>query len=219
MRNAYQEQMRELHEAVVRMGCLCTQAVTMAVQAVTEGDQSLAAKAVELDKEIDKLEREIESQCLKLLLQQQPVASDLRKISATLKMISDLERIGDQASDIAELSRHITGTGDWGMAHLHEMAGAAIKMVSDGVKAFLCGDLLLAKKVIQADQVVDDWFLRIKSDLIVAIRGDNTLGEQYLDVLMVAKYLERIGDHATNVAEWVEHSILGKRSKNGILPD
>ena len=177
MRNMYQDQLQQMHEAVVRMGCICTQAVTMAVHAVTEGDQSLAAKALELDGEIDKLEREIESQCLKLLLQQQPVASDLRRISATLKMISDLERIGDQASDIAELSRHITGTGDWGMAHLHEMAGAAIKMVSDSVNAFLRGDLMLAERVIQDDEVVDDWFVRIKTDVITAIRADNTLGE------------------------------------------
>ena len=219
MRKAYNDQLQQMHEALSRMGCLCTQAVTLAVRSVTEGSQELAAKAIELDGEVDRMEREIESLCLKLLLQQQPVATDLRKISAALKMISDLERIGDQASDIAELSRFIVPEEDTGSAHLMVMAEATVQMVGESVSAFIRGDLPLAMKVIREDDAVDAWFARIKTDLIAAIAQDNTRGERYLDVLMVAKYLERIGDHATNVAEWVEYSILGKRSKNGVLPE
>ena len=168
---------------------------------------------------IDKKERDIESLCLKLLLQQQPVASDLRDISSALKMISDLERIGDQASDIADLYRYTSGAVDKTSADLREMAQESVKMVNESIDAFVRRDLVMAREVIAYDDVVDRWFERIKTDLIAAISADNTKGEYYLDLLMVAKYLERIGDHATNIAEWVEYSILGKRSKDGVFPD
>ena len=219
MRNVYNEQLRMLHQNMTEMGAQCESAVSLAVQAVTLGSEELAARVFEVDAGIDKMERDIESLCLKLLLKQQPVASDLRDISSALKMISDLERIGDQASDIADLYRDTSGAEDKTSADLREMAQESVKMVNESIDAFVRRDLVMAREVIAYDDVVDRWFERIKTDLIAAISADNTKGEYYLDLLMVAKYLERIGDHATNIAEWVEYSILGKRSKDGVFPD
>ncbi len=219
MRNAYNEQLRMLHQNMTEMGAQCETAVSLAVQAVTLGSEELANRVFEVDAGIDKMERDIESLCLKLLLKQQPVASDLRDISSALKMISDLERIGDQASDIAEMCRYSNGAEDKTAADLREMAQESVKMVNESIDAFVRRDLVMAREVIAYDDVVDRWFERIKTDLIAAISTDNTRGEYYLDLLMVAKYLERIGDHATNIAEWVEYSILGKRSKDGVFPD
>ena len=219
MRNVYNEQLRMLHQNMTEMGAQCESAVSFAVQAVTLGSEELAARVFEVDAGIDKMERDIESLCLKLLLKQQPVASDLRDISSALKMISDLERIGDQASDIADLYRYTSGAEDKTSADLREMAQESVKMVNESIDAFVRRDLVMAREVIAYDDVVDRWFERIKTDLIAAISADNTKGEYYLDLLMVAKYLERIGDHATNIAEWVEYSILGKRSKDGVFPD
>lgn len=219
MRNVYNEQLRMLHQNMTEMGAQCETAVSLAVQAVTLGSEELAARVFEVDAGIDKMERDIESLCLKLLLKQQPVASDLRDISSALKMISDLERIGDQASDIADLYRYTSGAVDKTSADLREMAQESVKMVNESIDAFVRRDLVMAREVIAYDDVVDRWFERIKTDLIAAISADNTKGEYYLDLLMVAKYLERIGDHATNIAEWVEYSILGKRSKDGVFSD
>lgn len=219
MRNVYNEQLRMLHQNMTEMGAQCETAVSLAVQAVTLGSEELAARVFEVDAGVDKMERDIESLCLKLLLKQQPVASDLRDISSALKMISDLERIGDQASDIADLYRYTSGAVDKTSADLREMAQESVKMVNESIDAFVRRDLVMAREVIAYDDVVDRWFERIKTDLIAAISADNTKGEYYLDLLMVAKYLERIGDHATNIAEWVEYSILGKRSKDGVFPD
>lgn len=219
MRNVYNEQLRMLHQNMTEMGAQCETAVSLAVQAVTLGSEELAARVFEVDAGIDKMERDIESLCLKLLLKQQPVASDLRDISSALKMISDLERIGDQASDIADLYRYTSGAVDKTSADLREMAQESVKMVNESIDAFVRRDLVMAREVIAYDDVVDRWFERIKTDLIAAISADNTKGEYYLDLLMVAKYLERIGDHATNIAEWVEYSILGKRSKDGVFLD
>lgn len=219
MRDVYNEQLRMLHQNMTEMGAQCETAVSLAVQAVTLGSEELAARVFEVDAGIDKMERDIESLCLKLLLKQQPVASDLRDISSALKMISDLERIGDQASDIADLYRYTSGAVDKTSADLREMAQESVKMVNESIDAFVRRDLVMAREVIAYDDVVDRWFERIKTDLIAAISADNTKGEYYLDLLMVAKYLERIGDHATNIAEWVEYSILGKRSKDGVFPD
>ena len=166
----------------------------------------------------DKLEREIESLCLQLLLKQQPVASDLRDISAALKMISDMERIGDQASDIAELAVYLKDLPVHYKLHLEQMAAEAIKMVNRSIDAFVRRDLTLAGEVIAYDDVVDQYFVQIKDEVIALISKDNTMGAYCIDLLMVAKYLERIADHATNIAEWVEYSILGRRPKDGVLP-
>ena len=151
---------------------------------------------------------------MKLLLQQQPVATDLRVISSALKMITDMERVGDQASDIAEIAKIIIEGGHGINEDMKKMAREAVKMVTDSVDSFVKKDLELARKVIAYDDVVDNWFSKMKKDVIEIISKDSSLGEYSIDLLMIAKYLERIGDHATNIAEWVEFSITGERSKN-----
>ena len=208
MRNRFDNQLAEMNNELISMGALCENAIASAVKALLEGDIKLAAAAIRIDQEIDRKEREIESMCLKLLLQQQPVASDLRLISSVLKMITDIERIGDQASDIAEIVTYLSGACGYN-THIDQMAQATIKMVTDSLDAFVRRDLTLAWSVIEYDDVVDRLFDECKSDLIAEIAQNPEDGERVLDVLMIAKYLERIGDHATNIAEWVEFSITG----------
>lgn len=213
MRNRFDIQLMELNNELIAMGAKCENAIACAVKALMQGDMSLAKNAIQVDREIDRMEREIESMCLKLLLQQQPVARDLRLISAVLKMITDIERIGDQASDIAEIVTYLKD----GLRHtprIDEMAAATIKMVTDSLDAFVRRDLALAQSVIAYDDVVDDLFGRIRQDLIAEIAHDPSDGERVLDALMIAKYLERIGDHATNIAEWVEFSITGEHKSD-----
>ena len=214
MRSRFDQQLALLNRALIEMGALCEVVIALAAKALLTGDVSLAEKVAPLDREIDQKERSIESQCLKLLLQQQPVARDLRQISAALKMISDLERIGDQAADIAELTRYVRLPEDQQSLHIAEMARAVIRMVTDSVDSFVKKDLDLARAVCAADDRVDELFDRVKQELISMISADAACGQQGLDLLMVAKYLERIGDHATNVAEWVEYSITGIHPSN-----
>lgn len=208
MRNKFDEQLSQLNHEMIEMGALCEEVIALASRALTENDKSLAARVAPLDSEIDRKERDIENLCLKLLLQQQPVASDLRLISSALKMITDIERIGDQASDIAEIVTCLSGACGHNQ-HIDQMAQATIKMVTDSLDAFVRRDLTLAWSVIEYDDVVDRLFDECKQDLIAEIAQNPTDGERVLDVLMIAKYLERIGDHATNIAEWVEFSITG----------
>ena len=217
MREQYTKQLQQLHEAMLHMGELCCQVIELAIQALTNWDKALIIKEQEIDAEIDKMEREIESRCLQLLLKQQPVAGDLRDISAALKMISDMERIGDQATDIAEIAAFLQGSLDLQKTDLARMAREAIRMVQLSIAAFVDRDPEIAGKVIAYDDVVDRFFAQIKSELITLIAAHPEQGEACLDLLMVAKYLERIGDHATNIAEWVEYSVLGKRSKDGVM--
>ena len=209
MRNKFDEQLEKLHVELIQMGAACEDAISAAAEALLKGDTALADVAEETEKDIDQREREVENLCLKLLLQQQPVARDLRVISAALKMISDLERIGDQAADIAELTRYIHLTDGLSRLHIGDMARAVIAMVTDSVDSFGKGDLDLARAVRAADDRVDALFEQVKRELIDLIAADAAAGEVGLDILMVAKYLERIGDHATNVAEWVEYSLTG----------
>ena len=209
MRNKFDEQLEKLHVELIQMGAACEDAISAAAEALLKGDTALADVAEEAEKDIDQREREVENLCLKLLLQQQPVARDLRAISAALKMISDLERIGDQAADIAELTRYIRLTDGLSRLHIGDMARAVIAMVTDSVDSFVKGDLALARAVRAADDQVDALFEQVKRELIDLIAADAAAGEVGLDILMVAKYLERIGDHATNVAEWVEYSLTG----------
>lgn len=220
MREKFQEQLEEMHRQMVVMGSLCQRAIAMAVKTLEE--EEAAAEHLEkqvhlLDGEIDDMEREIESLCTKLLLKQQPVASDLRRITAALKMVTDLERIGDQAADIAELTRFIRQNGRNEL--LRKMAADVIYMVSQSVEAFVRLDLSQAREVIAYDDVVDRWFDQIKGEIIACISQDSSAGEALLDVFLVAKYLERIGDHATNLAEWVEYALTGARSKDGLWVD
>ena len=209
MRNKFDEQLEKLHVELIQMGAACEDAISAAAEALLKGDTALADVAEEAEKDIDQREREVENLCLKLLLQQQPVARDLREISAALKMISDLERIGDQAADIAELTRYIRLTDGLSRLHIGDMARAVIAMVTDSVDSFVKGDLALARAVRAADDQVDALFEQVKRELIDLIAADAAAGEVGLDILMVAKYLERIGDHATNVAEWVEYALTG----------
>lgn len=214
MRNKFDQQLEMLHVELIKMGALCEDAVSSAIEALEKNDIVSADSALDTDAEIDHKERDIERMCMKLLLQQQPVATDLRIVSAALKMITDMERVGDQASDIAEISRYIIESGMSINDDIRKMAKEAIKMVTDSVDSFVKKDLELARKVIAYDDVVDEWFAKLKSDVIEMIAKDSTNGEYYIDIIMIAKYLERIGDHATNIAEWVEYSITGIRSKN-----
>ena len=209
MRNRFDNQLAELNNELISMGALCENAIASAVKSLIDGDTKLAAAAIRIDHEIDRKEREIESMCLKLLLQQQPVASDLRLISSVLKMITDIERIGDQAEDIAEIVGFLGGRQAENDGLLKKMAEAVIQMVTESVDAYVKCDIILAKKVLAADDTVDDYFTQVKQSLIGKIAKNPDDGEYALDLLMIAKYFERIGDHATNIAEWVIYSVTG----------
>ena len=209
MRNKFDMQLENLSAQLINMGSLCEKAIANVAKAIQKGDLELAKLVMKEDEEIDQMEKDIERLCLKLLLQQQPVARDLRQISAALKMITDMERIGDQAEDIAEIVAFLDGRQAENDALLKEMAKAVIQMVTESVDAYVKCDIMLAKKVIAADDVVDEQFARVKQSLIGKIAADPADGEYALDLLMIAKYYERIGDHATNIAEWVIYSVTG----------
>ena len=208
MRDRFNEQLEQLNVELIKMGALCEEAISAAAKALLEGDAALRETAAAAEREIDQKERDIESLCMKLLLQQQPVARDLRTISAALKMISDMERIGDQASDIAEITRDIEDSPVISHVPIAEMARSTIGMVTDSIDSFVRKNLGLAQEVIRKDDEIDRMFLEVKDELIRRI-GQGDSGETCMDLLMIAKYFERIGDHAVNIAEWVEYSITG----------
>ena len=212
MRDFYEEQLTRLYTQLIAMGSLCEEAISKATKALTEGDTELAREVMENDNRIDQQERDIESLCLKILLHQQPVAGDMRRVSASLKMITDMERIGDQASDIADIVIHLDEKLPEDFMHICKMGVAAMKMVTDSVNAYVDQDLELARKVIAADDEVDKLFYKIRGEILDSIRKDLS-GEEILDFFMVTKYYERIADHATNIAEWVVYSITGSRDK------
>lgn len=211
MRSHFDEQLALLNNELITMGSLCEEAIALAAKSLSEGSVKSAKNVGALENEIDHKERDIESLCLKLLLQQQPVAHDLRQISAALKMVTDMERIGDQAEDIAEIITFMNGRTPPDNLPISKMEQAAIKMVTDSVDAYVRKDTELAKAVIEYDDVMDECFGSIKSRLINTISENPKDGEYTLDLLMIAKYFERIGDHAVNIAEWVLFSILGHR--------
>ena len=208
MRNKFDMQLELLNEKLTHMGELCEVAINRATCALQKGDMKQAHDVMEADEEIDHMEKEIESLCLKLLLQQQPVARDLRQISAALKMITDMERIGDQASDIAEIILTAGESEAVDMKKIGDMADATARMVRASVSAYVEKDLELARKVMEADDIVDKMFDEVKEEVMQMIIAGNNAGKA-IDLIMVTKYLERIGDHATNIAEWVEFSITG----------
>ena len=209
MRSRFDEQLILLNNKMIEMGAECENIIALSVKALLEGDIAGAKKVKEQGYIIDQMEREIESICLKLLLQQQPVAKDLRGISAALKMITDMERIGDQAEDIAEIITFLGGRTGEEWHDIRIMAEATIKMVTDSIDAYVMQDLKLARSVLDYDDVVDDAFDRVKQTLIKMISENAADGEYAVDMLMIAKYFERIGDHATNIAEWGEFSVTG----------
>lgn len=209
MRNKFDSQLEKLNLELITMGALCEDAISASVKGFLDDDDTLCQKAVEAEDEINRKERDIESICMKLLLEQQPVARDLRVISSALKMISDMERIGDQAYDIAEIAKFIKNSNVKSKIHIKDMATAATKMVTDSVDSFVKKDVELARAVMAYDDKVDNLFNCVKDELVQLITEDKANGEFCIDLLMIAKYLERIGDHAVNIAEWVEYSITG----------
>jgi phosphate transport system protein len=209
MRNKFQEQLALLNQELITMGALCESAIASVSKALIDGDTSLVDHVNATEEEIDQKERDIESLCMKLLMQQQPVASDLRLISAAMKMITDMERIGDQAADIGEIVKLSNISRPDDAIHIREMATATIKMVTDSIDAFVKRDIALAKSVIDYDDVVDELFDQVKKMLVKQFGQGIEMGEHTIDTLMIAKYFERIGDHAVNIAEWVVFSVTG----------
>ena len=213
MRNLFDSQLNTLHRKLIEMGSACETAIDLAVKALLEGNADIAHEAASHDREIDQMERDIEAICLKMLLQQQPVARDLRQISAAMKIITDMERIGDQAEDIGEIVPFLNGRTGVECEDIRLMAETAQQMVRSSIDAYVNPDMALVKKVISMDDIVDDAFDRTKETLIHMISCNREDGQYCLDLLMIAKYLERIGDHATNIAEWVAFSITGQHAK------
>ena len=210
MRERFEQQMEILHTELIELGALCEQAIGRTYEVLLEGNQRAAEEIIKKDQVVDAKEREIEDLCFRIILQQQPVARDLRQVSAALKMITDMERIGDQAADIADLSKHIEDkavTGD--IINIRKMAEDTVRMVTESIDAFVKGDLELCRKVIDDDDKVDDAFNDIKEKLAEVLNNGKPDASIGLDILMAAKYFERIGDHAVNIAEWVEYSITG----------
>lgn len=209
-KNRFELQLDELNVEMIKMGALCEEAITYAMQVFLHHENSVLQIVREKEIEIDRKEQEIESLCMRLLLKQQPVAKDLRLISSALRIISDMERIGDQALDIAELSAEAEYRGESSRLHIQDMAKETIKMVTKSIDAFVKKDLILVEEVKAYDDVLDQLFAEVRSELIEVIGNQKSDGEFCLDILMIAKYLERIGDHATNIVEWVEYSISGQ---------
>ena len=210
MRNRFDKQLAQLNTELITMGALCEDAISSVAKYLIDNDESMKANVFEADRQIDQKERYIESMCMKLIPHQQPVARDLRVISAALKMISDMERIGDQASDIAEIAEYVTNSSMKIQTDINEMAVAAIKMVTDSIESFVKNDVTIAMEAIKYDDVIDELFVIMKNELIQAIQANEEDAEALVDLLMIAKYFERIGDHAENIAEWVIYSITGK---------
>lgn len=211
MRNRFDRQLSTLNDELIEMGSMIEKSIEMAIKALVNQDVDLARHAIEADEEIDRQERIIEDLCLKLLLQQQPVAKDLRLISSALKMITDMERIGDHASDISEITIALADQPYIKkLEHIQQMAKETMIMLVGSIEAFVDKDLEKANEVIKRDDVVDDLFDKVKKELIQMIHENADKGEQAADLLMVAKYMERIGDHATNISEWVIFSITGE---------
>ena len=211
MRNRFDRQLVQLNNELIEMGGMIEKAISDTVKALVNQDIELASNVIEYDEEIDHQEREIEQLCLKLLLQQQPVAKDLRLISAALKMITDMERIGDHATDISEITIELSKESYIKkLDHIQQMAKETMVMLVQSVEAFVNKDMDKARAVIVHDDVVDDLFNKVKAELIAMIHEDVNAGEQASDLLMAAKYFEIIGDHATNISEWVIFSITGQ---------
>ena len=209
MRTKFDEQLSTLNHDLIRMGSICEEVIALAAKALVSGDLELAHKIGPLSLELAQMERSVETLCLKLLLQQQPVASDLRHISSALKMITDMDRIGVQAEDIAELVTFMKPNQHRNLELIREMARFTIHMVTGSVDAFVAQNAQYAQQVIDQDDVVDDYFLKVKSSLIELLTKHPEEGQEALDLLMIAKYFERIGDHAVNIAEWVIFSVTG----------
>lgn len=215
MRTTLDAQLQKLNDELIEMGALCEEAIANAMKGLFEQNKALGKQALECDNQIDNKERDIEEHCLKLLLRQQPVASDLRKVSSALRMISDMERIGDHATDIVEISHFVFDVNPQEMTHLHTMAQTALKMLTCSIDSFVKQDLAMAQQTIAMDDELDALFASFKTDLVGMVQQMPQKGEALLDLMMIAKYLERVGDHATNIAEWVEYCLTGVHKSGG----
>lgn len=211
MRERYNKQLDKLHTSLIHMGALCEEAIACAAKTLINGDAGMQDKILSLEDETNTAEHDIEQLCLRLLLLEQPVASDLRQITAAQKMITDMERISDQAVDIAELSLYMKSHAVKSDIHIADMSRATIHMVTASIDSFVKKDFAKAREVIASDDIVDDLFLEIRKELVEHITENPASASQCLDLLMVAKYFERIGDHAVNIAEWVVYSLTGDR--------
>lgn len=210
-RKVYQEQLRKLNSELIQMGDLCEEAMSLVMKALREKDEEIAVGVHKIENEIDQKERDIEAQCMTLLLRQQPVAGDLREISSALRMIADMERIGDQTADIADITKYVTKSQLEVHPTIFTMGKAVSKMVNDSINAYVRRDEKLARQVIASDDQVDGLFLKVKDELVEAVRKNQDSDGYELDMLMIVKYLERIGDHAVNLGEWVIYSIYGEK--------
>lgn len=211
MRDEFEKSLSELHSKMIEMGALCERAIAVVAKALKTGDCSCSDQAGVIEEQIDRMERDIETLCLRMILKQQPVAGDLRRISAALKMITDMERIGDNAEDIAEFIRFLNGRAEKDCGIICLMAEQSIKIVTESIEAYVKSDVELARAATARDDIIDDYFDKTKQTVIGLIEKKSGDGEYLLDLLMVAKYLERIGDHAVNIAEWVVFSVTGSR--------
>lgn len=209
MRSRFDEQLMLLNKEMIEMGALCEDAIELVAKALETNNADIYKKVRPISLEIDQKEKDIEARCMKMLLQQQPVARDLRQISAALKMITDMERIGDQAEDIAEIVGYLNGENLNSSVPVQEMAKATIKMVTESIDAYVNKDVALAEAILKEDDIIDEYFMESKRRLIKMVAENPEHGEYALDLLMIAKYFERIGDHATNIAEWVIFSVTG----------
>ena len=218
MRNRFEEQLEKLNNTLIEMGGLIETKIADATKALIEQDVETAQKIIDSDIEVDDMEKAIESLCLKLIMQQQPVAGDLRLVSSILKIITDLERIGDHASDISEITIYLADKKYIKkLEHIPQMAETTMRMLKESIDAFVRKDMELAKKVIADDDIVDDLFVEVKNELISLINKNPDNGDQAIDLVMISKYFERIGDHATNVAEWVIFSLTGWHKDSKII--
>ncbi|MDD6467155.1 MAG: phosphate signaling complex protein PhoU [Erysipelotrichaceae bacterium] len=209
MRNRFDEQLSSLNKKLIEMGAMCEHMIVLVSKSILNGEVQKMKEVKIKGHEVDQMEREIETICLKLLLQQQPVASDLRQISAALKMITDMERIGDQAKNIAEIIPFLNGRTGAELSDFDQMAETVCKMVKNSIDAYVKQDIDLAQSVVICDDQIDDCFVRVKGRLIKMIANNTADGEYAIELLMIAKYFEKIGDHAVNIAEWVKFSVTG----------
>ena len=210
MRTRFEFQLNQLNTELILMGALCEDAISCAVKYLIENDHKMKENVAEAEEQINRKMRDIEGLCMRLLIQQQPVATDLRVISSALKMISDMERIGDQAFDISEIAEYVSSSGMNSKTHISDMAEAASRMVTNCVESFVKKDVEAARAVVKMDDEVDDLFIQLKNELIEAIRSNKEDAEAHVDLLMIAKYFVRIGDHAVNIAQWVIYAIIGE---------
>ena len=210
MRTRFEFQLNQLNTELILMGALCEDAISCAVKYLIENDHKMKENVAEAEEQINRKMRDIEGLCMRLLIQQQPVATDLRVISSALKMISDMERIGDQAFDISEIAEYVSSSGMNSKTHISDMAEAASRMVTNCVESFVKKDVEAARAVVKMDDEVDDLFIQLKNELTEAIRTNKEDAEALVDLLMIAKYFERIGDHAVNIAQWVIYAIIGE---------